>query len=182
MHYGEIKNCDIANGEGVRVTLFVSGCTNHCKNCFQPQTWDFNYGKPFTEETEAELFRLLSPRYIRGLTLLGGEPFEPENQRALLPFLRKLRRELPEKTVWAFTGFTWEELHTEGSHPRCEATDELLNLIDVLVDGRYVEELKDIGLRFRGSSNQRLLDLNATRASGKLTLLPDQDRHGRKGE
>ena len=182
MHYGEIKNCDIANGEGVRVTLFVSGCTNHCNNCFQPQTWDFNYGNPFTEETEAELFRLLSPRYIRGLTLLGGEPFEPENQRALLPFLRKLRRELPEKTVWAFTGFTWEELHTEGSHPRCEVTDELLNLIDVLVDGRYVEELKDIGLRFRGSSNQRLLDLNATRASGKLTLLPDQDRHGRKGE
>ena len=182
MHYGEIKNCDIANGEGVRVTLFVSGCTNHCKNCFQPQTWDFNYGKPFTEETEAELFRLLSPRYIRGLTLLGGEPFEPENQRALLPFLRKLRRELPEKTVWAFTGFTWEELHTEGSHPRCEVTDELLSLIDVLVDGRYVEELKDIGLRFRGSSNQRLLDLNATRASGKLTLLPDQDRHGRRGE
>lgn len=182
MHYGEIKNCDIANGEGVRVTLFVSGCTNHCKNCFQPQTWDFDYGKPFTEETEAELFRLLSPRYIRGLTLLGGEPFEPENQRALLPFLRRLRRELPEKTVWAFTGFTWEELHTEGSHPRCEVTDELLSLIDVLVDGRYVEELKDIGLRFRGSGNQRLLDLNATRASGKLTLLPDQDRHGRKGE
>ena len=182
MHYGEIKNCDIANGEGVRVTLFVSGCTNHCKNCFQPQTWDFNYGNPFTEETEAELFRLLAPRYIRGLTLLGGEPFEPENQRALLPFLRKLRRELPEKTVWAFTGFTWEELHTEGSHPRCEVTDELLSLIDVLVDGRYVEELKDIGLRFRGSSNQRLLDLNATRASGELTLLPDQDRHGRKGE
>ena len=182
MHYGEIKNCDIANGEGVRVTLFVSGCTNHCKNCFQPQTWDFDYGQPFTEETEAELLRLLAPRYIRGLTLLGGEPFEPENQRALLPFLRKLRRELPEKTVWAFTGFTWEELHTEGSHPRCEVTDELLSLIDVLVDGRYVEELKDIGLRFRGSGNQRLLDLNATRASGKLTLLPDQDRHGRKGE
>ena len=182
MHYGEIKNCDIANGEGVRVTLFVSGCTNHCKNCFQPQTWDFDYGKPFTAETEAELLRLLAPRYIRGLTLLGGEPFEPENQRALLPFLRRLRRELPEKTVWAFTGFTWEELHTEGSHPRCEVTDELLSLIDVLVDGRYVEELKDIGLRFRGSGNQRLLDLNATRASGKLTLLPDQDRHGRKGE
>ena len=182
MHYGEIKNCDIANGEGVRVTLFVSGCTNHCKNCFQPQTWDFCYGQPFTEETEAELLRLLAPRYIRGLTLLGGEPFEPENQRALLPFLRRLRRELPEKNVWAFTGFTWEELHTEGSHPRCEVTDELLSLIDVLVDGRYVEELKDIGLRFRGSSNQRLLDLNATRASGELTLLPDQDRHGRKGE
>ena len=123
MHFGEIKNCDIANGEGVRVTLFVSGCTNHCKNCFQPQTWDFNYGQPFTQETEEELLRLLSPRYIRGLTILGGEPFEPENQRALLPFLQKLRRELPEKTVWAFTGFTWEELHTEGSHPRCEVTE-----------------------------------------------------------
>ena len=106
MHFGEIKNCDIANGEGVRVTLFVSGCTNHCKNCFQPQTWDFNYGQPFTQETEEELLRLLSPRYIRGLTILGGEPFEPENQRALLPFLQKLRRELPEKNVWAFTGFT----------------------------------------------------------------------------
>ena len=182
MHFGEIKNCDIANGEGVRVTLFVSGCTNHCKNCFQPQTWDFNYGQPFTQETEEELLRLLSPRYIRGLTILGGEPFEPENQRALLPFLQKLRRELPEKNVWAFTGFTWEELHTKGSHPRCEVTDALLALIDVLVDGRYVEELKDIGLRFRGSSNQRLLDLNATRASGVLTQLPDQDRHGRKGE
>ena len=182
MHFGEIKNCDIANGEGVRVTLFVSGCTNHCKNCFQPQTWDFNYGQPFTQETEEELLRLLSPRYIRGLTILGGEPFEPENQRALLPFLQKLRRELPEKNVWAFTGFTWEELHTKGSHPRGEVTDGLLALIDVLVDGRYVEELKDIGLRFRGSSNQRLLDLNATRASGVLTQLPDQDRHGRKGE
>ena len=182
MYYGEIKNCDIANGEGVRVTLFVSGCTNHCKNCFQPQTWAFDYGQPFTAETETELLRLLSPRYIRGLTLLGGEPFEPENQRALLPFLRRLRQELPEKNVWAVTGFTWEELHTEGSHPRCEVTDELLSLIDVLVDGRYVEELKDIGLRFRGSSNQRLLDLNTTRASGILTRLPDHDRHGRKGE
>ena len=170
MHYGEIKNCDIANGEGVRVTLFVSGCTNHCKNCFQPQTWDFNYGNPFTEETEAELFRLLSPRYIRGLTLLGGEPFEPENQRALLPFLRKLRRELPEKTVWAFTGFTWEELHTPDSYPRCEVTDELLSLLDVLVDGRYVEALHDISLRFRGSSNQRIIDVKRTLSSGTLTL------------
>ena len=105
MHYGEIKNCDIANGLGVRVTLFVSGCTNHCENCFQPQTWDFCYGKPFTSETEDELIRLLSPDYINGLTLLGGEPFEPKNQRALLPFLRRVRRELPQKTIWSFTGF-----------------------------------------------------------------------------
>ena len=114
MYYGEIKNCDIANGEGVRVTLFVSGCTNRCKNCFQPQTWDFCYGKPFTAETEREL---LAPDYINGLTLLGGEPFAPENQRALLPFLQHVRAALPQKTIWAFTGFTWEQLHTDGSHP-----------------------------------------------------------------
>ena len=182
MNYSAVKYYDIANGLGVRTSLFVSGCRNHCKGCFQPETWDFNYGNDFTEETENRILEMLAPDYICGLTVLGGEPFEPENQRALLPFLRRLRRELPEKNVWAFTGFTWEELHTEGSHPRCEVTDELLSLIDVLVDGRYVEELKDIGLRFRGSGNQRLLDLNATRASGKLTELPDQDRRGRKGE
>lgn len=176
MYYGEIKNCDIANGEGVRVTLFVSGCTNRCPHCFQPQTWDFTYGRPFTAETEEYLLSLLSPDYINGLTLLGGEPFEPENQRALLPFLRRVREQLPEKNIWSFTGFTYEELLTEGSHPRCEATDELLSLLDVLVDGRFVEELKDISLRFRGSSNQRLIDLNTTRESGRLTLLPDRKR------
>ena len=115
MHYGEIKNCDIANGEGVRISLFVSGCTNHCENCFQPQTWDFNYGTPFTKETEDELLRLLAPDYINGLTLLGGEPFEPDNQRALLPFLHRVRQELPQKNIWSFTGFTWEELHTPDS-------------------------------------------------------------------
>ena len=115
MHYGEIKNCDIANGEGVRVTLFVSGCTNHCKSCFQPQTWDFCYGQPFTEESEQEILKLLAPSYISGLTLLGGEPFEPENQRALLPFVRRVRARYPEKTIWAFSGFTLEELRQEGS-------------------------------------------------------------------
>ena len=174
MYYGEIKNCDIANGEGVRVTLFVSGCTNHCKHCFQPQTWDFAYGRPFTGETEAYLLSLLAPDYINGLTLLGGEPFEPENQLALLPFLRRVRAAYPEKSIWAFSGFTYEELLTEGSHPRCEATEELLNLLDVLVDGRFVEALKDISLRFRGSSNQRLIDLNATRRAGEPVLLPDR--------
>ena len=168
MHYGEIKNCDIANGLGVRVTLFVSGCTNHCENCFQPQTWDFCYGKPFTSETEDELIRLLSPDYINGLTLLGGEPFEPKNQRALLPFLRRVRRELPQKTIWSFTGFTWEELHDPAAYPRCEVTDELLSLLDVLVDGRYVDALHDISLRFRGSSNQRIIDLPATLAGDKV--------------
>lgn len=174
MYYGEIKDCDIANGEGVRVSLFVSGCTNRCRHCFQPQTWDFQYGQPFTEETEAQILSLLSPGYINGLTLLGGEPFEPENQRCLLPLLRRVRAAFPEKNVWAFSGFTYEELLTEGSHPRCEATDAMLSLLDVLVDGRFVEELKDISLRFRGSSNQRLIDLNATRRTGEISLLPDR--------
>ena len=162
MYYGEIKNCDIANGEGVRVTLFVSGCTNHCKSCFQPQTWDFCYGQPFTEESEQEILKLLAPSYISGLTLLGGEPFEPENQRALLPFVRRVRACYPEKTIWAFSGFTLEEL---------------LSLLDVLVDGRFIEELKDISLRFRGSRNQRLIDMKQTLAAGHIVLLPDLDRH-----
>lgn len=176
MYYGEIKNCDIANGEGVRVTLFVSGCTNHCKNCFQPQTWAFDYGQPFTEETETYLLKLLAPSYINGLTLLGGEPFEPENQRALVPFLRRVRAQYPEKNIWSFSGFTYEELTSDGAYPRCEVTDEMLSLLDVLVDGRFVEELKDISLRFRGSSNQRLIDLNASRKAGRLCFLPDRQR------
>ena len=176
MYYGEIKNCDIANGEGVRVTLFVSGCTNRCKGCFQPQTWDFAYGRPFTAETEEQLLSLLAPGYINGLTVLGGEPFEPENQRALLPFLRRVRQAYPGKTIWCFSGFTYEELTTDGAHPRCEVTDALLTLLDVLVDGRFVEEKKDLALRFRGSSNQRLIDLNASRAAGHLCFLPDRPR------
>lgn len=166
MHYGEIKNCDIANGEGVRVTLFVSGCTNHCPDCFQPQTWDFRYGQPFTAETEEALLEALNRPYISGLTLLGGEPFEPDNQRALLPFLHRLRQQLPDKTVWAFSGYTWEEL-TGQSRARCEATGALLSLVDVLVDGEFVEALRDISLRFRGSSNQRLLDVPASLAAGR---------------
>ena len=176
MHYGELKKCDIANGIGVRVTLFVSGCTNHCPDCFQPQTWDFDYGKPFTDETKAEIFAELDKPFINGLTVLGGEPFEPENQRVLVPFVRRVRETYPQKTVWAFSGFTLEELRTEGSHPRCEATDELLSMLDVLVDGRFVEALKDISLRFRGSSNQRLIDMKKTLASGEIVLLPDLDR------
>ena len=156
------------------MTLFVSGCTNHCKNCFQPQTWDFAYGQPFTAETEDHLLELLAPDYISGLTLLGGEPFEPENQRVLVPFLRRVRAAYPKKNIWSFSGFTYEELTTDGTHPRCEVTDEMLSLLDVLVDGRFVEELKDISLRFRGSRNQRLIDLNASRAAGHLCFLPDR--------
>ena len=180
MYYGEIKDCDIANGEGVRVSLFVSGCTNHCDHCFQPQTWDFAYGQPFTAETEETLLRLLSPSYINGLTLLGGEPFEPDNQRALLPFVKRMRAAYPEKTVWIFSGFTYEELTGSAGHPRCEATEELLSLTDVLVDGRYVEAEKDISLRFRGSRNQRLIDLRASRKAGRLCFLPERGADSRQ--
>jgi len=176
MHYSTIKDCDIANGIGVRITLFVSGCTNHCKNCFQPQTWDFDFGEPFTEETEEKLLEMLKPDYINGLTLLGGEPMEPQNQRALVPFLKRVREAYPNKNVWCFTGFTYEVLKTDGSHPRCEVTDEMLSLIDVLVDGKYVDELKDLTLQFRGSSNQRLIDMVKTRENGEVTLLPNNDR------
>ncbi len=168
MYYGEIKNCDIANGIGVRVTLFVSGCTNHCEQCFQPQTWAFDYGQPFTAQTEAMLLELLKPDYIDGLTLLGGEPFEPANQRALIPFLRRVRETYPTKTVWCFTGFRLDDELLQNSYARCESTDEMLSLIDVLVDGRFVNALKDISLRFRGSSNQRIIDLPKTLASGKI--------------
>jgi len=171
MNYCNIKKCDIANGEGVRTTLFVSGCTNHCENCFQPETWDFNYGEIFTDEVAEQIIDSIRPYYINGLTLLGGEPFEPANQRELVPFLKKVRRECPDKTIWCFSGFTLdEELMKDGSYPRCEATDEMLSLIDVLVDGRYVDALKDISLRFRGSSNQRIIDMCKTREAGAIVL------------
>lgn len=167
MNYGNIKKRDIANGTGVRVTLFVSGCTHHCKGCFQPETWDFAYGQPFTRDTEDELLEALAPSFINGLTLLGGEPFEPDNQQALLPFLRRVRTAYPDKTIWAFSGYTWEEL-TGDSRARCACTDELLSLVDVLVDGEFVEAFKDISLHFRGSSNQRVIDVPATRAGGTI--------------
>ena len=169
MYYGEIKKFDIANGYGVRTTLFVSGCTNRCPGCFQPQTWDFEFGKPFTKIEEDDIIESLRPYYVNGLTLLGGEPFEPENQRALVPFMRRVKEQFPDKNIWCFTGFTLDgELLHDGSHPRCEVTDEMLSMIDVLVDGRFVLDLKDISLRFRGSSNQRLIDLKATLSAGEI--------------
>ena len=170
MYYGEIKNCDIANGSGVRVTLFVSGCTNRCPGCFQPQTWDFCYGQPFTGETEEMILNMLKPAYIHGLTLLGGDPFEPENQRALLPFLKRVKQLYPAKDIWAFSGFTWEELHDSEAHPCTEVTEEMLSLVDVLVDGRFIEAQKNISLRFRGSENQRIIDVPATVRENKITL------------
>lgn len=171
MNYGEIKKTDIANGIGVRVTLFVSGCTRHCKNCFNAETWDFNYGKPFTKETEDEVLAALAPGFINGLTLLGGEPMEPQNQRALVPFLYRVRKLYPEKDIWCYSGSTLEtDMLKDGGRNRCEVTDEFLSLLDVLVDGAFVDELKDISLRFRGSSNQRIIDMNKTHETGKVTL------------
>ena len=172
MNYCALKNCDVANGPGMRISLFVSGCTNHCPGCFQPETWNFDYGEPFTEETEEEVLRLLNHSYIDGLTLLGGDPMEPSNQRALMPLLRKIRSRLPGKTIWCYTGFLLdEELLREGSHPRCEVTDEMLRCMDVLVDGRFQEELKDIRLNFKGSANQRIIDLPKSLESGQVVTL-----------
>ena len=170
MHYGEIKVCDVANGPGVRVTLFVSGCTNRCEGCFQPQTWAFDFGKPFTAETENYILEQLAPSYIKGLTVLGGEPFEPSNQAALLPFLRRYKAQYPDKNLWMFSGFTFEEMTTPGHHANCPETAEILNMVDVLVDGRFVLAQRDLTLRFRGSRNQRLLDMPATLKAGKATL------------
>ena len=172
MHYGEIKKLDVANGAGVRVTLFVSGCTNHCEKCFQPQTWSFDFGKPYTKAVEDDILASLTPYYIAGLTLLGGEPMEPANQAVLLPLLRRVRAEKPSKNIWCYSGYTFEELTGKvPSRVRCEHTDEMLSLIDVLVDGEFKEELKDIRLRFRGSSNQRVIDMKKTLESGEVVLL-----------
>ncbi len=172
MYYGAIKKFDVANGEGIRTTLFVSGCTNRCKNCFQPETWAFDYGEPFTEETESEIFATLSNPSVRGITVLGGEPMEPENQRALLPFLRRFKSQYPDKNLWLFTGNLYEELTGAlGEHPKCiEVTEELLSYVDILVDGRFVEDKKQLGLRFRGSSNQRIIDMNKTREACHIVI------------
>ena len=170
MYYGEIKNCDIANGTGVRVSLFVSGCTHHCKGCFNPMTWDFCYGKPYGKAEEDRIVSLLAPSYIAGLSLLGGEPCEPQNITALLPLLRRVKSELPNKTIWCYTGYTLEALL--GS--RQQAVRHLLQQIDVLVDGPYIEEQRDISLLFRGSRNQRLIDVPQTLAKDQIILHPDQ--------
>ncbi|MCR4868900.1 anaerobic ribonucleoside-triphosphate reductase activating protein [Lachnospiraceae bacterium C10] len=174
MHVGQIFKADIANGIGVRVSIFVSGCTNRCKNCFQPQTWDFNYGHEYTKEVEDDLIKELSEDYYDGLSILGGEPFEPENQREIVKLIRRVRKECPGKTIWMYSGNTYEEM-LEGGCRHIEVTDEILDQIDVLVDGRFEEELKDISLNFRGSSNQRIIDMKKTRASGEVVLHPLND-------
>lgn len=172
MNYAEIKNCDIANGPGVRIVLFVSGCRHHCPDCFNQIAWDFAYGKPFTQETIDEILGLLAPDYIDGLTLLGGEPFEPENQEAVLELVRQVRRCYPQKSIWAFSGFTLEQL-SSGKIGPWAVTRELLSAIDVLVDGPFRREEKDLNLRFRGSRNQRIIDMKKTAAAGQIVLWRD---------
>ena len=169
MNYANIKTYSIENGTGVRVSLFVSGCTHHCKDCFNEQAWDFEYGNPFTADTENAVIEALAPDYMAGITLLGGEPMEPVNQRGLLPLLKRIRKELPQKTVWAYTGYVYEDL-LEGGRAHCEVTEELLSLCDILVDGPFIAEKKNISLRFRGSENQRIIELKATRETGKVVL------------
>ncbi len=170
MHYGEIKKCDIANGEGVRVSLFVSGCTHHCPGCFNQDTWEFDYGKEYTQETEEEILTALAPGYINGLSLLGGEPFEPRNQEVLVRLLRKVKERYPEKNIWCYSGYLFDKELLSDSRARCEYTDEMLSMLDVLVDGRFVEALKDIRLVFRGSSNQRVIDVKKSLKTG--TIIP----------
>lgn len=169
MHYGEIKKTDIANGVGVRVSLFVSGCRHHCPDCFNEMTWDFDYGKEYTQQTENEVVKLVSRPYIRGITLIGGEPMEKENQPHLLKLVKRIKAELPQKDIWCYTGFTLEELKGQ-SRARSEYVDEFLSYIDVLVDGRFMKEKKNLSLRFRGSENQRLIDLQRTLRENKMIL------------
>lgn len=182
MNYATIKNCDIANGPGVRVSLFVSGCTHHCKGCFNEVAWDFQYGEPFTQKTIEEILRLLKPDYIKGLTLLGGEPFEPENQPAILDLLRQVKQTYPDKSIWAFSGYLFDKEILSGKLGPWEVTQEYISYLDVLVDGRFVEEKKDLSLRFRGSSNQRIIDVPASLEKNAIVLWEDWqgDRKGLK--
>ena len=176
MNYAEIKYYDIANGPGVRTSLFVSGCRHHCPGCFNQVAWVFGFGKPFDKPTRNAIFAACQPDYISGLSLLGGEPMEPENQRELLPFVRNFKALYPNKTVWCYSGYTWEQLTGAiPCHARCEVTDQLLSLLDVLVDGRFVQAEYDISLRFRGSANQRLLDVPRSLAAGAPVWWVDKE-------
>ncbi len=179
MYYGEIKKFDIANGMGVRVSLFVSGCTHHCKNCFNEVTWDFHYGQEFTKETENQVIEYLKPSHVAGITLIGGEPMEQVNQRGLLPLVKRIKDIYPNKNIWCYTGYLFDEELLKPSRARCEVTDELLSYIDILVDGKFVEELKDVTLRFKGSSNQRIIDVQASLKKGEVVLSELNDPRNR---
>ncbi len=179
MNYAEIKNCDIANGIGVRISLFVSGCTHHCKGCFNEVAWDFDYGTPFTQETIDKILDMMRPDYIRGLTLLGGEPFEPQNQGPIVELLRQIKEKMPEKSIWAFSGYLFDRDILSGRLGDWKVTQEYLSYLDVLVDGPFVEAKKNLSLRFRGSENQRIIDVPASLAQGKIVLWRDWQGDGR---
>ena len=170
MNYATIKNCDIANGPGVRVSLFVSGCTHRCPGCFNEVAWDFQYGEPFTEEVMDKILAMLRPAYIKGLTLLGGEPFEPQNQGAVVELLRRIKNEMPEKSIWAFSGYLFEKDILSGRLGDCS---EYLGYLDVLVDGPFIMAKKNLSLRFRGSENQRIIDVPASLKAGEVILWQD---------
>ncbi len=172
MNIGQILLADSANGLGMRISIFVSGCTNHCPGCFQPETWDFLFGRPYTKEIEDALIKELKKPYYDGLTILGGEPFEVENQRGIISLIRRVKKECPEKTIWAYTGFTYERDLINNGCRHIEVTDEILDSIDILIDGKFIQELKNINLNFRGSENQRIIDMKKTRAEHKVILSP----------
>ena len=171
MNYATIKPHDTADGYGVRVSLFVSGCTHHCKGCFNSEAWDFNYGTPYTQDTENEIISLLNRDYIRGLSLLGGEPMEPQNQAVIVNLIKRVKQELPTKDIWCYSGYTLDKDLCDGGRAHTSVTDEILHNIDVLVDGRFVEELKDLTLKFRGSKNQRLIDVKNSLLSNSVVLI-----------
>ena len=173
MNYATIKNCDIANGPGVRVSLFVSGCTHRCPGCFNEEAWDFSYGQPFTDQTIESILDMLRPSYVRGLTLLGGEPFEPQNQGPVVELLRRIKKEMPEKSIWAFSGYLFDKDILSGKLGNWEITKEYLSYLDVLVDGPFVMSKKNLSLRFRGSENQRLINVPASLAAGEVVLWED---------
>lgn len=177
MNYGQVYYNDVANGIGCRTSLFVSGCTHHCKGCFNEMTWDFNYGVPYTKEVEDDIINSLKPDYIAGLTILGGEPMEIVNQKHIKPLLSRIKKEVPKATIWIYSGYLFEEL-TDPDNKRChgEDTDEILSMTDVLVDGEFVMDKKDLTLRFRGSSNQRVIDVQKSLKEGKIVLSKYNDR------
>ena len=168
MNYAEIKQYDVANGTGVRVSIFVSGCTHHCKHCFNEETWDFNYGRPFSETEADQIVEYLKPDYVAGLSVLGGEPFEPSNQEGLLPLLQAVKKEYPEKDIWCYTGYLFDKQILEDMCRKSEVTIQMLSCIDILVDGRFVEEKKNLKLRFRGSENQRIIDVKKSLEQGRV--------------
>ncbi len=175
MYVGMIRKNDVANGVGIRISMFVSGCRVHCKGCFQPETWNFHYGEPFTRELEDNLIDELKKPYYKGISILGGEPFEPENQADLIKLIRRIKKELPEKSIWMYTGYTYDQDLIEGGKKHTDVTDEILDSIDVLIDGQFNEKLKNLMLHYRGSENQRVIDIKKTRENREVIQMKFDD-------